>query len=400
MKNVRRILSAILVVSLIVVAFAACTGGNKGNETNADEILIGGIGPTTGGASIYGTAVRNGAQLAVDEINAAGGVNGLKLKLDFQDDENNAVKANSAYNTLMDRKMQILLGTVTSKPCEVIVNESYKDKVFQITPSATSIGSLIPEVGRADRSLLEYQNSYRVCFNDPEQGAKVAEYIADKMNLKKVAIIYNNSDTYSTGITNRFKEVAKEKGLEIVAEESFASDDVTDFRVQLQTISTKNADIVFLPIYYQPASAILKQNPMKDMKFIGCDGLDGIISQLGADAKLAESVLLTTPFNPYSANEKVQKFVEAYKKAYNNEMPIQFAANAYDAVYIIKQALEKADVKDAKIKYNELADKLMTSILEIQFDGVTGAITWSKEGEPNKDAKFVRVEDGKYVDIN
>ena len=252
----KRLLAVLLSVAMIFV-FAACNntnepsdenqGENNTGDTSAAELVIGGIGPVTGGAASYGTAVRNGAELAVAEINAAGGINGMQIKFLFEDDEHNPEKAVSAYNTLMDEGMQVLMGTVTSAPCTAVAAETFKDNVFQLTPSGSAV------------ECIANPNAFRVCFSDPNQGAASAQYIKEHDIASKVAVIYDSSDIYSTGIYETFASKSAELGLEIVAAEAFSADSKTDFSVQLNKIKESGAELVFLPIYYQEASLILTQ---------------------------------------------------------------------------------------------------------------------------------------------
>ena len=197
-------------VSLVLVsamAFSMCACGSKKDEgsKSADTFKIGGIGPTTGDAAIYGKAVQNGIKLAVDEVNAAGGINGKKIEYKFEDDQNDTEKSVNAYNSLKDWGMQILVGTVTSNPCTAVVEQTHNDNMFQLTPSATAVES------------IQYDNAFRMCFSDPNQGSASADYIADHKLASKVAVIYNSSDPYSSGIYQKFDAEAKAKGLDIIS---------------------------------------------------------------------------------------------------------------------------------------------------------------------------------------
>lgn len=383
MKMVKKIASVALAGVMSVCLFAGCNGQTGGNEK---ELVIGGSGPLTGGAAAYGQGVKNGAQLAVDEINAAGGVNGITLKLDFQDDESNAQKANNAYNVVKDNGAKVFMGTVTSGPCLSVVELTHEDNMFQITPSGSAI------------DCIKHDNAFRICFNDDNQGIASAKYIGSKQLASKIAVIYQSDIDYSTGIYNKFKEEAASQSFEIVSEQSFTTDSSTDFSVQLQKIKESGAELVFLPIYYKEASAILQQASKTDLqvKFFGCDGLDGIVQQLGNDAALAEGVMLLTPYVKNSTEEKSVKFTQAYLAKYSEETLNQFAADAYDAIYTIKAAMEKADVSDASISISDLCNKLSAAMTEITFDGVTGKITWDNKGEPTKDPKGMVIVNGEY----
>ncbi len=386
MKNLKKVLAVVMAVALVVTCFAAC--GKK----QSNEIVIGVSGPLTGGAAQYGQAVVNAAQLAVDEINNAGGINGTKLKLVTADDEaDSGDKAVSAYNSLKDQGMQIFLGTVTSGSCLAVIEKTKADNMFQLTPSAS-----------AD-AVIANDNCFQICFTDSNQGARSAQYIAENKIATKVAVIYDSSDAYSTGIYNNFKKGAAEKGLEIVAEQSFTKDSNKDFSAQIQACKTAGADLVFLPIYYTEASLILKaaESASYAPKFFGCDGLDGILGVEGFDTKLAEGVMLLTPFAADKEDEATQKFVSAYKAAYNNEIPNQFAADAYDGIYILAELLKSENIT-ADMTASEICDKLKAAITADGFSymGLTGAgapLTWDKSGAVSKDPMAVVIKNGSYV---
>ena len=389
MKVWKRVLSLAMVSALAVTSLTAC-GGNGGSDSSegsasADTFKIGGIGPTTGDAAAYGTAVQNGIQLAVDEINADGGINGYQIEYQFEDDQNDAEKSVNAYNTLKDWGMQMLVGTVTSAPCTAVVKETEKDNMFQLSPSATAVESIAAD------------NAFRICFSDPNQGKASADYISDNGLAEKVAVIYNSSDVYSTGIYQKFAEEAKAKGLEIVAAEAFTADSKNNFEVQLKKAQNAGADLVFLPIYYQEASLILTQADQIGYapKFFGCDGLDGILAVENFDTSLAEGVMLLTPFTADAEDEMTQTFVKDYEDAFDIT-PIQFAADAYDCMYAIKAAAEDAELTP-DMSVSDICEAMKTSMTKITIDGLTGSgITWTSDGEPSKEAKAVIIEDGSY----
>lgn len=358
----------------------------EGTENAAGGTLkIGGIGPLTGSAAVYGTAVANAAQLAVDEVNAAGGVNGVQLELNFQDDECDAEKSVNAYNTLKDWGMQMLVGAVTSG-CSIAVSEYSKDdNMFQLTPSGSAV------------ECVQYDNAFRVCFSDPNQGLASAQYIGENNLATKVAVIYDSSDIYSSGIYEKFAAEAANQNFEIVSAEAFTADNKTDFSVQIQKAKDAGAELVFLPIYYQEASLILAQANKAGFtpKWFGCDGMDGILDLDGFDASLAEDLMFLTPFTANATDEATQKFVADYKEAFG-DTPIQFAADAYDCVYVIKAAAEKEDVTPDK-SVSDICDALKKGMTEITYDGLTGkSITWSEDGEPTKDPTVVVVKSGEY----
>ena len=367
-------------------ADATTAAAGASSEASSDKVFkIGGIGPVTGAAAVYGLAVKNGAQIAVDEINADGGINGYQIEFNFQDDEHDAEKSVNAYNTLKDWGVQVLMGTVTSAPCVAVADKTNADNVFQITPSGSSV------------ECAQNPNVFRVCFSDPDQGAASATYIAENKLAEKISVIYDSSDVYSSGIYEKFAAEAANQGLEIVDAEAFTADSNKDFSTQLQKAKDAGADLVFLPIYYTEASLILKQADTMGYapKFFGCDGMDGILQVENFDTKLAEGLMLLTPFAADAQDELTQKFVTSYKENYG-ETPIQFAADAYDAIYAIKAAMEEADITP-ETSVSDTCDKMKEAMLKIKVNGLTGEdMTWTEDGEPHKAPKAVKVVDGAY----
>ena len=384
MKKSLKVLALVLSVALLACCFASCGDSTK---SSSDTIKIGGIGPITGGAAVYGQAVKNAAEMAVEEINAAGGINGVNLEFNFQDDEHDPEKSVNAYNNLKDWGMQALMGTVTTAPCLAVVEKTHEDNMFQITPSASATG------------VIKYDNAFQMCFTDPNQGTKSADYIADNKLATKVAVIYNSSDAYSSGIYNNFVKEAQVKGLEIVSSEAFTDDSKTDFSVQLNKSKSSGADLVFLPIYAQEASQILEQaNTMGyTTTFFGCDGLDGILTIEGFNTSLAEGVILLTPFVAGDTKSEANvnftnKYIEKYK-----DTPNQFAADAYDAIYILAECMKKGNVT-ADMSVSEICDILKAQIVNITYDGLTGeGITFDASGAVNKSPNAMKIQDGKYV---
>ena len=400
----KKVISAMLAASM-AVSLAACgsTATSEASSAVSSEtsstvasgesaasgsytgtpIKVGGIGPITGAAATYGNAVKNAEELAVKEINAANGSDVFDWK--FEDDEHDAEKSVNAYNSLKDWGMQMLIGTTTSTPCTAVVEESHNDNLFQLTPSATAVES------------IQYDNAFRMCFSDPNQGSASADYIADNNLAKKVAVIYNSSDTYSSGIYQNFVTEAEKKGLEVVAAKAFTADNKTDFSVQIQKAKDAGAELVFLPIYYQEASLILAQANKAGFspKWFGCDGMDGILDLEGFDASLAENLMFLTPFTANATDDATQKFVADFKDAFG-DTPIQFAADAYDCVYAIKAAAEKENITP-DMSASDICDALKKGMTEITYDGLTGkSITWSEDGEPTKDPTVVVVQNGEY----
>ena len=371
----KKVISMLLVAALAVMMGSACFA-------EEGTLKIGFIGPLTGAAAVYGTSCLQGAQIAVDEINAKGG---MQIELIAQDDEHDPEKSVNAYNTLWDEGAQMIVGCVTTGPCKAVSAEAYNDRMFMLTPSASST-----EVTAGK------DNMYQVCFTDPNQGSASAQFIVDNGLATKVAVIYNNADAYSTGIYQTFVANAAELGLEVVSITTF-TDDTTDFSVQLTDAKDNGADLVFLPIYYTPASMILSQaNAMEYAPtFFGVDGMDGILTMEGFDTSLAEGLMLLTPFAADAEDERTQTFVAAYQAAYT-DVPTQFSADGYDAVYALYEAsLQGGITGDTS---TEDACEILVSVMpEITVSGLTGEMDWEANGEVTKTPKAVVIQNGVYV---
>ena len=399
----KKFLAMALTGAMCVGLLAGCSNGSSGTTSapsggssastpasstaGADGALkIGGIGPLTGSAATYGIATKQGAEIAVDEINALGGI---QLSLEFQDDEGDAEKAINAYNALKGNGMQIVYGCTTTTPCVSVAAETFNERYFQLTPSASSTD--VP-AGK--------DNVFQMCFTDPDQGVTAANYVAENGLATKVAVIYNNGDAYSTGIAQGFISQAAEVGLEVVAEQTFPDDTNTDFTVQLNAAKDGGAELVFMPIYYTPASLILNQAKSMGYEptFMGGDGMDGILAIEGFDTSLAEGLLLMTPFNASATDERTASFVSEYQTRYN-EIPNQFAADGYDCIYAIYEACQKAGVT-ADMSHEDICAALISTFTSSDFsvDGLTGSgMTWAATGEISKAPLVFEVQDGVYV---
>ncbi|MBD5147777.1 MAG: ABC transporter substrate-binding protein [Oscillibacter sp.] len=401
---------SILLALALVLSLAACGGsggssdsgssgnsGNSGTSAPADSgngsasggaaFKIGGTGPLTGGASIYGIAVRNGAQIAVDEINAMGGI---QFELNYEDDTHDAEKAVNAYNALKSWGMQLSMSSVTSTPAEATSPMNFEDRIFGLTPSASSVATTQGK-----------DNVFQMCFIDPAQGTMAAHSIANNNLGTKIAVIWKNDDVYSVGIYETFMEEVKNVGLEVVSDTNFNDATSTDFSVQIADAQSKGADLVFLPMYYQPASQILAQAASVGYapKWFGVDGMDGILTIEGFDPAMAEGVMLQTPFNASSDDAATKAFVEEYQNRFG-EVPNQFAANAYDCVYAYKQALENAGASP-DMSAEELCTMMIEQFTTMTFDGITGhGATWSTGGAVSKEPTVVVIENGVYVGLN
>ena len=387
----KKLMSAVLAMSMMFT-LAACGGKTEdpAHGTNSDKTettgtyKFGGLGPLTGEAAIYGNAVKNGAQIAVDEINAKGGT---QIELMFQDDVADGETSINAYNKLLDDGMQVLVGPTTTGAALAVSAKAYENRVFCLTPSASSTDVID---GKDDM--------FQVCFTDPNQGSGSATYIAANMPGKKIAVIYRNDDAYSQGIRDTFVSQAATEGLDIVYQGTFTKDTATDFSVQLTAAQNAGADLVFMPIYYQPASVILTQAHQMGYAptFFGVDGMDGILAMPGFDTTLAEGLMLLTPFSADAQDELTQNFVKTYEDKYG-ETPNQFAADAYDAVYILYQALEEANCTP-DMSAEDVCEALVAVMPTITYSGLTGTdMTWDSTGAVTKMPTAVVIQNGEYV---
>ena len=370
---------------------SAPAGNDNQGGTDVVTIKVGGIGPITGDNAQYGTATEWGAEIAVEEINALNGP--VKLEFKYEDDTGAADTAVAAYNNLKDWAKDaplVIYGTTTTGPCVAVSAETYADRYFQLTPSASS-----PDV------VAGKDNVFQMCFTDPYLGTAGAEYLKEKGLGTKYAVIYNNGDAYSTGIAEAFIAKAKELGMELVATQTYPDDKTTDYTVQLNACKDAGADVVFLPIYYTPASLILAQAKQMSYAplFIGGDGMDGMLDMDGFDKSLAEGLLLMTPFSAGAEDERTKSFVEKFQKAHNI-LPNQFAADGYDCMYAIYEAcleIEGLAGMDSAALCDALSAKFGSGTFKV--DGLTGKdMTWKKTGEIDKAPLIFKVENGAYVD--
>lgn len=380
-------LIAMLMALVLCFGLVACGGGSDNSGSDADAsgtIKVGISGPLTGDAAIYGQAVKHGMEIAIEEVNALGG---LQLELLFEDDVADGETALNAYNKMIDDGMQVSAGTVTSGAGQAVAPQSYKDQMFALTPSASS-----PAVTEGN------DNVFQVCFSDPDQGVGPATYIKTSLNAEKIAVIYRNDDAYSQGIRDSFVAQAAVEGLNIVYEGTFTKDTATDFSVQITAAKAAGADLLFLPIYYQPAALILAEAEKQGYEptVVGVDGMDGILTLDNFDTALAEGVILLTPFSADAQDEMTQNFVAKYKDR-TGEIPNQFAADGYDAVYILYQMLTETGCT-ADMSYEEICTALKAAIVELTYTGVTGSdMTWTATGEVSKLPVAVMIKDGAYV---
>ena len=390
----KKVLAMLMAALMVAAMFTGCSSSKPATETTAaaadasaaaGTVKVGMSGPLTGGASAYGLAVKAGMEVAVEEINAKGG---LQIEFNAQDDEADGEKAVSAYNVLKDWGMQVMAGQVTTGSALAVAPESTADNMFNLTPSAS-----------AESLALSGANIFQMCFTDPNQGASAAELVSTKALGTKVGVIYDSSDDYSSGLYKGFSDKAAELGVEIVATTSFTADNKADLSTQVTQCQDAGADLVFLPIYYTEAAQILSYANKIGYapKFFGCDGMDGILTVEGFDTTLAEGLVLMTPFDANASDEATQSFVAKFKEKMNGLVPNQFAADGYDVIYALYNAMTAAGVTG-----NESAEELCT-ILEGQFatmtvDGLTGTgMHWDENGMISKAPAAVVIENGVYV---
>ena len=384
MKNWKKVLSLTAAVAMTATMMPVSVFAAE-DET----FKIGVIGPMTGDYAQYGLGVYHAAQVAAEEINANGGFNGYNVEiLDAGDDQGDPEKAVNAYNDLLDKGMQMLCGTVTSGSC-IAVGAEAAESTFLFTPSGTALDC-----------ITAGSNEFRMCFTDPAQGTKSAEFIGEHKLATKVAVLYDSMADYNSGVHDAFVAAAEENGLEVVADEAYTTDNNTDYSVQLKKIKDSGAELLFLPNYYSDNALILQQahDLGLDMKIFGVDGMDGILNVENFDTSLAEGVMLLTPFSVTSEDEKSKAFVEAYEAANKNEVPNQFAADAYDVLDAMKAAADDAGITP-DMSNEDISAALSASMLNITVNGLTGEAKWTEDGECDKAPKAYVIKDGVYASM-
>lgn len=366
----------VLMAACLVFTMTACGGSAKFSD---NTVNIGMIGPLTGSAAVYGTAVKNAAELAVSEINAAGGINGKQISLVAMDDKNDTAEATNAYNKLNSMGMDVLLGAVTSQPTEAVAEVAYSDGMPMVTGTATMAGIT---VGR--------DNVFRTCYTDPFQGEILAKFVAESRGMKKVAVMYNTSSDYSDGVATAFRDKCAELGVEVVANEGYAETD-KDFNTQLTKIAATDAEALIVPDYYTAVVLIATQARAMgiEIPMVGPDGFDGVLSVVDqANISVTNNMFFANHYFVGSTDEKVVNFIANYKAKYNEE-PNAFAAGAYDAVYLIKEAIERAGTTDKAA--------VVEALKESNYDGVAGHISYNGSGDPIKSVYIIEIKDGEYT---
>ena len=388
----KKVLAMLMAALMVAAMFTGCSSSKPATETTAaaaaataGTVKIGMSGPLTGGASAYGLAVKAGMEVAVEEINAKGG---LQIEFNAQDDEADGEKAVSAYNVLKDWGMQVMAGQVTTGSALAVAPESTADNMFNLTPSAS-----------AESLALSGANIFQMCFTDPNQGASAAELVSTKALGTKVGVIYDSSDDYSSGLYKGFSDKAAELGLEIVATTSFTADNKADLSTQVTQCQDAGADLVFLPIYYTEAAQILSYANKIGYapKFFGCDGMDGILTVEGFDTALAEGLALMTPFDANASDEATQSFVAKFKEKMDGLVPNQFAADGYDVIYALYNAMTAAGITGSE-SASEICTALEAQFATMTIDGLTGTgMHWDENGMISKAPAAVVIENGVYV---
>lgn len=392
--NVKKAFAAVLVLAMSVMCLTACGSKETWKKTDDGKVIleIGFIGPLTGENANYGTSVRNGAQLAVDEINKNGGFNGFELKLIEADSEASGEKAVSGYGKLMDDGMKISMGGVLSGETKDIVAAAKDDGILILSASASAL------------DCISESNAFRLCFNDPQQGEIAAQTIKDRNLATKVAILYDNGNDYCVGNVETFTKKAAQLGINIVTTQTFTESTNTDFQTQLTAIKNSGAELVFIPIYAADAAKILRQAAQMslDIDWFGADGLDGLIGKCGNNVADAEGVLLLTPFYADSTDSLTKNFVTSYNEKYG-KIPDQFAADGYDVIYTMMAAVKQAGVTSENVTDMSIADfnsKLVAAMTQIEVEGTTGKMTWTSDGETIKTPKILKIENGKTVVVD
>lgn len=396
MKKLTKLLSLVLCLAMLFSLAACASKDDTTTDTSSDTsdtadttdttsdgektVRLGLIGPMTGDNANYGTSTRDGAQIAVDEINEAGGVNGYTFVLDTQDSQGDPDSAVSAYGKLMDSGMNVSLGCVLSGEAQSVITAAVEDGILIVTPTSSAVACIEGN-----------PNAFRVCFNDAAQGTASADYIADNNLGTKIAVFYQSDIDYSAGLYETFQAEAANRGLEIVEEQTFTAGSNTDFSTQINAIRDSGCELVFLPIYAAEAATFLTQaaGKLDGITFFGCDGMDGIQTKV-SDTSLIEGLMMLTPFAADAEDAATQSFVEKYVPVHGTE-PDQFAADGYDAVYIVKAAMEQCGKTPADADFNEA---MVAAMYEIQVEGLTGTMTWDENNEPNKPAKAMVFHDG------
>lgn len=379
-KKMVKLISFVL-VAFMALALVACDNKDKANGAAeaGETIKIGALAPLTGPVSVYGIATSRGARLAVDEINAADGINGKQIEYVEYDEKGNTEEAINAYNRLVNEdKVVALVGDVTTTPSIAVAQRAKEDNLPMITPTGTGVPI-----------TLQGPNVFRVCFIDPDQGHMMATYAAEKLDVSTAAVITNAADEYSVGLSEAFQEKAEELGIEILATETYNSEDV-DFKTQLTKISQANPDVLYAPDYYGTNILVIQQAKQVglDVPILGGDGYDGVLSVTAENnPEEADGVIFTNHIVYSDPAESIQNFYKSFTEKYDED-PISFSALGYDAVHLLAEAIEKAESTDNQA--------IIDAMKDINFAGITGNISFDENGDPIKEISIVTVENAEY----
>lgn len=380
-----RLFSLVMAIVMCLAMLSACSGKSS---TDQAPIKVGILAPLTGGVAQYGINVRNGARLYLEQINAAGGVNGKQIEILEYDEEGEPEKAVTGYNSLLDQGVTAIIGDVTTAPTLAVVPEAYGDNMPLITASATAAAVTYDE----ETDTL-YNNVFRSCFIDPFQGEKMASFAVEKLGAKTAAILFNTGSDYSIGLKDSFEMKAAQLGLEVVATEGYAEGAV-DFQGQLTNIASKNPDILFVPYYYETVALIAQQAQSAGVKatMIGVDGWDAIMGVV-TDPSLLEGSYYCSGYSPDDTTPAVQQFLADYRERYNEE-PNMFAAQGYDAAMILVAAIEQAEAANLKAGSAEYKQKIIDAMKATDMECVTGHVTYNEYNNPEKTAVIINITGG------
>lgn len=376
----KRILAALMALAMLG-AFSGCSntgdGGSASGGSDSDTIRIGGLAPLTGDAASYGVAVNNAIQMAVEDINANGGIDGKQIEYIYYDEKGDTTEATNAYNKLVqDDKVVAIIGDVTTKPTLAVAQTSQQDNIPIITATAT-----------AAEVTLTGPNIFRACFTDPFQGELMASYASEKLGATKVAVLSDMADDYSSGIAEAFVAKAEELGMQVVADEKYQDGDV-DFKSQLTNIKGQNPDVLFLPVYYEDLRLISAQAKEVGVtaQLCGADGWDSVLTD-NFDSSVLDGGVFCSQYSTESTDERVQNFISAYKEKYEMD-PNMFAVLAYDATNMMAQAISDAGSTDSQA--------IIDAMAALEYDGLTGRMTFDEDRNPQKSAVIVSIQDNAY----
>ena len=376
----KRILAALMALAMLG-AFSGCSntgdGGSASGGSDSDTIRIGGLAPLTGDAASYGVAVNNAIQMAVEDINANGGIDGKQIEYIYYDEKGDTTEATNAYNKLVqDDKVVAIIGDVTTKPTLAVAQTSQQDNIPIITATAT-----------AAEVTLTGPNIFRACFTDPFQGELMASYASEKLGATKVAVLSDMADDYSSGIAEAFVAKAEELGMQVVADEKYQDGDV-DFKSQLTNIKGQNPDVLFLPVYYEDLRLISAQAKEVGVtaQLCGADGWDSVLTD-NFDSSVLNGGVFCSQYSTESTDERVQNFISTYKEKYEMD-PNMFAVLAYDATNMMAQAISDAGSTDSQA--------IIDAMAALEYDGLTGHMTFDEDRNPKKSAVIVSIQDNVY----